>query len=162
MNQNPWIVNFVLDFVDTTGAMRFTHGIQNLVEAMLACHPSPFSEWLAGWQFRVSCDVCAQTQLTAVTSGPFYDCFTIKLSFFLSPFFDLFGLLTGEALIYSHIHHVVSKVFLPQPGRITEVQGPVDVLYYRSSATDNLPTVDFPLKFLLETFSVDDVLLLLK
>ena len=44
------------------GPCALRHGIEVLMEAILACHPALSTEWLAGWQNCVYYDTCAQAQ----------------------------------------------------------------------------------------------------
>ena len=62
-----------------TTACTLRHGIQNLKEFILACHPAPSTEWMAGSQYHLNCDACAQAPFWALPVFFFF--FSLSLTY---------------------------------------------------------------------------------
>eukprot|EP00117_Sycon_ciliatum_P015844 scpid14380/ scgid5989/ DENN domain-containing protein 5B; Rab6IP1-like protein len=68
----------------------------------------------------------------------------------------------GSDLVAQHLHCLLHSVFLPKPGCMVEYPGPFGRAFCRLPLEKSMPAVDFSLRRLLQKFSVNDILLILK
>ena len=69
---------------------------------------------------------------------------------------------SGSDLVAQHLHCLLHSVFLPKPGCMVEYPGPFGRAFCRLPLEKSMPAVDFSLRRLLQKFSVNDILLILK